>query len=307
MRWEDERYVRLYTRDTPEWLALSLQAQGLFALLLRKVDRAGILNLGKLGRRAVAVVIGHAGDWERLEPALSDLLADGCVEIHGDSLVVPNFIAAQSAAQSDKARQAECRARARDLARAPLICAPVTNRDPESRTVTIGHETGQNVTSGHTVSQRVTPNCAVPSLTEVEASPESSATPPPPPKAKRAKRVEVEATDSSEPLRLRLVAFIRSQGVPYVEAVVEERTQLKRALKAPDVTEATIEAAYRTVYARGAWHPTVRDVARVLTAASERPRGRGGAGNGNAPAPVLRDLKGIDDEGMPIYQGGANS
>ena len=64
MRWEDERYVRLYTRDSVDWLMLSLEAQGLLALILRKLDRAGILPLGKHGGRAVAIAVGHPGRWE---------------------------------------------------------------------------------------------------------------------------------------------------------------------------------------------------------------------------------------------------
>ena len=35
MRWEDERYVRIYTRDTPSWMLLSWDAQALFLQLLR--------------------------------------------------------------------------------------------------------------------------------------------------------------------------------------------------------------------------------------------------------------------------------
>ncbi len=79
MNWSDERYVRVYTRDTAEWLCLSFMAQGLFCLLLRKVDRAGVLSLGKLGRRAVGVAIGFPGDWSRIEPALDELLEAGLI------------------------------------------------------------------------------------------------------------------------------------------------------------------------------------------------------------------------------------
>lgn len=144
MRWEDERYVRWYIRDTPEWLALSFIAQGLFGLLLRKVDRRGILSLGKIGRRAVAVVIGHPGDWPRLESALDELLADGCVRIDGDRLVVPNFIAAQEAVMSGKLRTAEWRERSKleELSRDALS----PERDEESPDVTRGDATRRGVT-----------------------------------------------------------------------------------------------------------------------------------------------------------------
>lgn len=93
MRWEDERYVRVYTRDTVDWQGLSFDAQALFLLLLRKVDRAGLLDLGKPGNRGVAVAIGHPRDWARLEPALEELLTDGCVRVvdEGRRLVVRGF------------------------------------------------------------------------------------------------------------------------------------------------------------------------------------------------------------------------
>lgn len=165
MRWEDERYVRIYTRDTADWLALSFDAQALFVLLLRKIDRAGLLPLGKHGNRSVAAVLGQGALWPRLEPALEELLADGCIRIEGSTLVVPNFIEAQEAAMSDRQRKAEQRARARDQAAPP--------RDDPSRNVTECHEP---VTPGHAASQEVTPNCAVPCrAVPISPSPPASA------------------------------------------------------------------------------------------------------------------------------------
>lgn len=162
MRWEDERYVRVYTRDTVDWQGLSFEAQALFVLLLRKVDRAGLLDLGKPGKRGVAVAIGHAREWARLEPALEELLADGCARLVDDGrrLLVPNFLAAQEAKASDKSRQQKSRETARDVAAAE----PVLSRDAESHGVTVGHMAGQNVTVGHAASRHVTPSRAVPSL-----------------------------------------------------------------------------------------------------------------------------------------------
>lgn len=162
MRWEDERYVRVYTRDTTDWLALSFDAQALFLMLLRKVDRAGLLPLGKHGKRGAAIAVGHPQNWERIAPAFEELLADGCVTLTSDGtrLLVPNFLAAQEARASDKARQSKSRELDRDTAAAESV----TPRDTPSRLVTECHTPSHAVTGGHATSQIVTPSLAVPCL-----------------------------------------------------------------------------------------------------------------------------------------------
>lgn len=161
MRWEDERYVRFYTRNTPEWLALSWRARGLFGLLMRAVDRAGILAVGKLGPKGVATAIG--APWVEVEGPLDELLADGCVQHNGPAVVIPNFLPAQEAPQSDAARKRAQRERAR---------AEVTKRDHmESQIVT---EPPLSVTSGHVGSRPVTPSLAVPSLAELKEKPSAT-------------------------------------------------------------------------------------------------------------------------------------
>jgi hypothetical protein len=142
MRWEDERYVRLYTRDTPEFLALSWHARGLFSLILRKVDRAGVLALGRLKLRGVAVAIGAPA--AEIDPYLAELLADGCIVFDEEraALWLPNFLAAQEAPQSDRARAKASRERAQiefggSVRAAVAARASVTKRDPiESQDVT---------------------------------------------------------------------------------------------------------------------------------------------------------------------------
>ncbi len=151
MRWADERYTRVYTRDTTDWLALSFDAQALLLMLLRKCDRAGLIELGRQGKRAVAVVIGHASEWKRLEPAFEELLVDGCIVLHGTAMIFRNFIAAQEAPQSDKSRKAAQRERDRDIAL--------------SQNVTERHEPSQPVTPGHVASLRAVPDRAVPDRT----------------------------------------------------------------------------------------------------------------------------------------------
>jgi hypothetical protein len=113
VNWADERYVRVYLRDTADWLSLSFHAQGLFCLLLRKVDRRGLLPLGRQGRRGVAVALGQVGYWKIIEPALEELIADGCVAIDGDHLTIPNFIEAQESVMSGKLRTKAWRERKR--------------------------------------------------------------------------------------------------------------------------------------------------------------------------------------------------
>lgn len=175
MRWADERYVRLYTRDTIDWNALGWEAQALFVFILRKVDRAGLLELGRQGLRGLAALVGMPLDV--VERALPLLLEDRCVEQRGSTVVIPNFIEAQESPQSDAQRKRN--QRENDLARALLEerALSVTNRDESSQNVTKGHTASHAVTSSHVVSPHAVPCCAEPT------EPTEPANPPNPPDA----------------------------------------------------------------------------------------------------------------------------
>jgi hypothetical protein len=171
LNFADERYVRLYTRDTPTWLALSFDGQAVMCLLLRKVDRAGVVDLGTRGRDAIPLLFGHRAEKARILAALGELEAEGVVVIEGDRLLMPKFMEAQEVRQSDAQRKREERARNRELGR------DVTKRDGGS----------QNVTESHQPSQEVTPTSAVPSVPSVPSKEEeeerpvaADAAPPPP-------------------------------------------------------------------------------------------------------------------------------
>lgn len=146
MNWADERYVKAFTRDSVDWLSLSFDAQALFLMLLRKVDRAGVLELGRHGKRGAAIAIGHPRDWKRIEPALEELLTDGCLSMTSSGwLFIPNFQEAQECASSDKARQQKHRELRVATARAKSL-GLVTNRDGRSQDVKKSHDRSRDVT-----------------------------------------------------------------------------------------------------------------------------------------------------------------
>jgi hypothetical protein len=189
MRFEDEPYVRFYTRKTTTWTMLPWQAKCIAPLLLREVDRAGVLDLGPHGVRALAKTLDVP--LEVVEPGLAGLVEFGVVEVHGDTLVWPRFIEGQTSGQSDRARKEASRGRARDIARrAGGQAQSVTNRDQESRIVTDGHDLGQKVTVGHSRSQLVTVGHSYLSCADLRDPPYP---PQPPP--------EPEAVSHPEPTR----------------------------------------------------------------------------------------------------------
>lgn len=114
MDWSNERWVKLYTRDTSDFLLLSWQARGLFALILRAVNRRGEIDLGRTGPRSLAVILHASHDAAAIMACLNELIADGCVAVEGHTLRVVNFETAQSTALSDAARARAHREKLRD-------------------------------------------------------------------------------------------------------------------------------------------------------------------------------------------------
>jgi hypothetical protein len=122
LNWSDERFVKLYVRDTAEWLAMQWQGRALHPLLVRKADRSGVIPT-RLGARGVAALVGLP--LEVVEIGLVELDRDGFVAAHPLGYVIPDFIASQEARQSEKLRSAEYRARKREDRAAGVV----TNRD----------------------------------------------------------------------------------------------------------------------------------------------------------------------------------
>lgn len=181
--WEDERYVRLYTRDTVTWKLLPWQGKALLPLLLRKVDRAGVANLIDASTEGAVDSVAALTDMphEFVEPGLAALLRRGIAVIHPDGrLVFPKYIEAQEAKQSDAARKRASRERARAVfggtadasEKARAVLSHVTECDGKpTEHVTERPPAGQEVTIGHAESPHAVPSLAVPSRAQSGAHP----------------------------------------------------------------------------------------------------------------------------------------
>lgn len=151
MDWANERYVRFYVRDSTTWKLVDWKARCTLAMLLRKVDRAGVLEVGNHGVLGLAAVIELP--LEVVEPGIAQLVDPRIkvVVVTPTHYVVPNFIEAQEAVQTEAHRSREYRGRKRDLALASVHgFVSVTNRDGSTtcrdETVTPRHEASQAVT-----------------------------------------------------------------------------------------------------------------------------------------------------------------
>lgn len=184
MNFEDERYVRVYTRKTVTTKLLGWDGRMCLHALLLEVDRAGVLDLEGLDpAEALAAVADLPLD--HAQTGMAKLLARKVVVVTNGVLFVPNFIRAQEAKQSDAQRQRESRARRAAAVRAAelpgvppeLVAVAVTVLETASHHVTIRDTESPPVTESHTRSHAVTighSSSAVPSCTKP-----SDLTPPP--------------------------------------------------------------------------------------------------------------------------------
>lgn len=192
MDWANERYVRWYTRDTKTWLLLGWEGQCVLGLTMRKVDRAGVLD-DVSDAADLAVIFANGMPVDVIQTGLNRLVKLNVVELTGSGLILPNYIEAQEAAQSDAQRARESRERKRSRSRIVTGITPST--DEQSQNVT---PESQAVTARHAQSQPVTPS--VPSL----PSTPTNAVPfilvePSQPKRKKSATVPMLMTDDWQP------------------------------------------------------------------------------------------------------------
>ena len=145
MDWANEKYVRLFVRDTTTWKLLPWQSKALLPLIMRKLDRSGIIDLGEDGEEGLAAVVEVP--LEFLQAGLPALLKRDVYRVLGGKLVMPNFLAAQEARQSDAQRKRE----SRENQRLAAMKSQSVTECPESSQ---SHE----VTTCHASSVLVTPD-----------------------------------------------------------------------------------------------------------------------------------------------------
>lgn len=158
MDWSNEGYVRVYTRDTKTWIKLGWEGQALIMFLFRRADRAGLLD-GVRDADDIAVVLANGMPPDAIERGLKRLLDSNVAAITDNGMVLPNFVEAQSANKSDKARQRESRDQRRKRALSDTVkvtktvhdvtkpvhdvtktAHDVTSDSGEANPVTVGHE-----------------------------------------------------------------------------------------------------------------------------------------------------------------------
>lgn len=162
MNFSEERWVKLYTRDTTGWRMLTWQARCVLLHAFRKVDRSGAIDLDGDGLDGLAVMLDLPP--EIVETAMSGrqgLVARGAAEIvtwEGRTFfLLPRFVEAQEAKSTPRARKAASRELAMvagsDVPRLAALGQLVTKRDHESQPVTESHAPSHEVTHGHTASR----------------------------------------------------------------------------------------------------------------------------------------------------------
>lgn len=176
MNWPDERYVRLYTRDTVTWKRWGWETRAVMALLLRKVDRSGVLDTGAHDKVDAFSLLLEV-PIEVARKAVTELLKSGTLVESATGFVLPAFLEAQEAPQSDAVRQRESREKRR----------AANMRNPEVAC----HAPSHAVTAGHNLSPQ--PSLAVPSVPSVPVKTGASA--PQPAKAAKSKRADPSDAD----------------------------------------------------------------------------------------------------------------
>lgn len=177
MNFEEEDYIRVYTRDTATWNALGWDGQCVLLQTMRKVGRrTGVFEVGTLDP-VEALSFALRAPVKTVRVGLERMVSLGVAVVADGKIVLPKFLKAQWARRTDAARKRESRDSQRVLS--------------DGDTDGILREIVPPVTLGHTESQPVTlqsnpPNPIQPNGSEDPASPPTAQ---PTAKPARSKRI----------------------------------------------------------------------------------------------------------------------
>lgn len=116
MNWPDEKYVKVYTRDTLTWKSWCWQARTVFSLLVRKLDGAGLIETGRMGP-VDALALQLDLPREVVAVGLPPILECGTAETVPGGLLVPKWIEAQESTKTEAQKKRDQRSRVRDQRR----------------------------------------------------------------------------------------------------------------------------------------------------------------------------------------------
>jgi len=135
MDWENENWIKMYTRDTADIISIGPEGRAIWRELLCKLDRSGVIDIPDADLIVLADILRIP--WEWFQIGFPKILARGMAEFRGGRLVVRNFLPAQEARSSDAQRQRDSRQRRRASALAPSPAPQLDLPEPEvSRIVT---------------------------------------------------------------------------------------------------------------------------------------------------------------------------
>lgn len=145
MNWSDERYVKLYVRNTATWVLWPWQARAVFPSMLKAMNGAGIIETGS-GDPLTALSVLISMPREVVEVGLAAIIESRTVEPIREGYLMPKFIEAQEATKTDTLRKRDQRMRQRDQAR-EIPRADVTRSHEVSRAVPLQPSPAQPTTS----------------------------------------------------------------------------------------------------------------------------------------------------------------
>jgi hypothetical protein len=238
VNWSEEKYVKLFVRDTPTWRAWPWQARATAPLLMRVLESEGSLSVGRLDpTRAVALTVNLPD--EVVAPGLAAMLEDGTLEFRDGRLWWPKFEEAQESRKSDALNSRDYRARQRTKRNAQVAEVSTTTRQ----------------TTSDAVRQRQTPSASS-TAQHSTAQPERTAG-----RAPKRPRPEKPADPRHAPLVAELTkTFERETGAKYPFGPIDAAAVTALLAKA---MEPTIVAAW-TKALRSSAYPVVRTLAELV-------------------------------------------